>query len=244
MPPVKTRSNFKKHEPYPLSEISRSVIKGLAKRFVHLRAIGHADMGGDMFSQFFAEAINGQDYAKPLGVADVAWNGCCWSVKTVKQDNPHDTKIVRLISGRNAPFYSAGIVNHLKDIQRTGRAVLKIYNQRIDEAREEHDDVRLLVLVRNMATLEFTLFERALTPLSITRYAWRQNARKNLEAYEEDRHCFTWQPHGAQFTIVEQVPLGAHRFRMKKQPAMVSRKAVLDLTKYSDDWIEWVLVPS
>ena len=30
--------------------------------------------------------------------------------------------------------------------------VLEIYNLRIDEAREQHDDVRFLVFVRNMAT--------------------------------------------------------------------------------------------
>jgi len=37
-----------------------------------------------------------------------------------------------------------------------------IYNNRIVQAREEHDDIRLAVLVRKMSTLEFTIFERSM----------------------------------------------------------------------------------
>ena len=118
---------------------------------MRLKAVGHADMTGEQFSRIFADAISGEEYGKPLGVADVAWNGCCWSVKTVNNTKPHESSLpLGLISGRNSVDYSAGISDPRSDLQETGQAVLDIYNQRIDEARDEHDDVRLVVLVRNM----------------------------------------------------------------------------------------------
>ena len=146
------------HEPYPLNEFPTTLIQELGKRIVHLLAVGHADMDGDTFSQMYADSFGAEALGKPLGVADVIWNGCAWSVKTIKQKTPHSTNHIRLISGRNSPNYSAGISAPLEDIEATGRAVLDIYNARIHQARKDHDTVRLLVLIRNMGTLEFTIF--------------------------------------------------------------------------------------
>ena len=198
-------------------------------------------MTGNEWSRIFADTIGGEEYPRPLGVADVAWNGCCWSVKTVKQNSPHRVKRVRLISGRNSPHFSAGISDPRADIQATGHAVLQIYNQRIEEARSEHDDVRLVILVRNMTSQQFTIFERDLSRVEIRNYAWRVNARGNLEAFDGESHAFTWQPHGSQFTIVEPVPERAIRFRIRRQPPIVTMEQILRLTRFESDWVEILL---
>ena len=248
MPPAKIRSGYKKHEPYPLNQFPVSIIEGFAKRIVHLKAVGHADMSGDIFCQMFADTVSGQAYGNPLGVADVAWNGCAWSVKTVKNSHPHRFEVggtenskrkrIRLISGRNSPHYSAGITDPIADVQATGNAVLDIYNSRVDEAREEHDDVRLLVFIRNMVTQEFTVFERTLTPLAVNDYQWSLNNQGNLEGRTDNNHVFTWQPHGSQFTIIEPIPDSATRFRINRQPPMLQMTHVLRLARFEQNWVE------
>ncbi len=244
----RTRSGFQRNEPYPLNEFDFDTINALVKRIVHLLAVGHADMSGDIFSQMFADAISGQASGRPLGVADVAWNGCGWSVKTVKNNYPHKftvgngederPKRIRLISGRNNLNYSFGIESPLADVQAAGNAVVEIYNHRIAQAREEHDDVRLVVLIRNMSTLEFTIFERPMVPLAVNDYQWKINKRGNLEGFCESDHLFTWQPDGSQFTIIEHIPTSATRFRIAKRPPMLQIEHVLRLARYQQDWVE------
>ena len=155
---VITRNGSKKHEPYPLNEFTNTIIESICKRIVHSKAVGKADISGDEFSHFFADSISGQSLDKPVGIADVVWNGCCWSVKTVKQKNPHKVTSIRLISGRNSPAYSSGINDPYTNVKDTGQSVLDIYNQRIDTATSKYKDIRLVVLIRNMEKQEFTLF--------------------------------------------------------------------------------------
>ena len=153
MPQVKTRSGYQKREPYPLNQFPAAVVEEIGKRFVHHMAVSPYDISGDDFSRMFADAIQGKALDKPLGVVDVDWNGCGWSVKTVKHKQPFTKDMVRLISGRNDPNYSADISDPLADIQATGRVVIEIYNSRINEAREQYGDLRLLVLVRDLGRL-------------------------------------------------------------------------------------------
>ena len=244
----KTRSGYQKHEPYPLNQFPQDIIEALAKRIVHLIAVGHADMSGDIFGQMFADTISGQAFGKSLGVADVAWNGCGWSVKTVKDNYPHGftvgpkgkerPKRIRLISGRNNVTYSFGIEAPLANVKTTGDAVVEIYNHRIAKAREEHDDIRLVVLIRNMSTLEFTIFERPMVPLAVNDYQWEINDRGKLEGFCEGKHVFTWQPDGSQFTIKEQIPTSATRFKITKRPPMLQIEHVIRLARYKPDWVK------
>ncbi|MBC6438754.1 MAG: hypothetical protein GDA52_11670 [Rhodobacteraceae bacterium] len=239
MPPIKIRGQNKarKHEPYPLSEFSESVIQVLGKHIVHYLAVGHTDVSGDDFASMFAQAIGGMHYAAPLGIADVAWNGIGWSVKTVKNRAPHSCTSVRLISGRNAPSYSAGISNPFNDIQATGRAVIEIYNARIDQAKDEHDELRMLVFIRDMPTRRFTIYEREISKYPVNNFEWRLNRNKNFEAWEGARHAFTWQPHGSQFTILEPVPSGASRFQITKNVPVLEMQQIINLVRFSPDWI-------
>ena len=235
---VRTRDGTQRHEPYPLSEFTEEVIQSVSRSIVHLKAVGHADLSGEQFSQMFADAISGQSHGQPLGIADVSWNGCCWSIKTVKRNDPHGVARVRLISGRNSPVYSSDISDPFADIQATGQSVLDIYNERINTARQDHSDIRLLVLIRNMASREFTLFERPIIPYAVNNYRWETNTGGNFEGYEGDRHLFTWQPHGSQFTIIEPVPEGATRFRITKEPRLIEAQDILDAVEFTPDWVE------
>lgn len=239
MPDVKTRDGIPKHQPYPLNNFTPAVIQSIAKRVVHLKAVGKADMTGDEFSRIFADSISGMSHTKPLGIADVAWNGCCWSVKTVKSNDPHTQEKVRLISGRNNPNYSAGISDPYADIAKTGATVLQIYNQRIETAKYDHDDLRMVVLIRNMTTLDFTIYERPIERYLPDDYEWKRNDKGNLQGYYHGvKHVFTWQPHGSQFTILDPVPSGATRFRIKNHPDLIEMEHVLRLIRYNPDWVE------
>ncbi len=196
-------------------------------------------MTGDEWSQIFADSISGVSFERPIGIADVAWNGCCWSVKTVKNNNPHKAKTIRLISGRNSPSYSSGINDPFANVQATGQSVLDIYNNRIEKAKSDHKDTRLVALARNMETQEFTIFECPITPIVVNNYQWKVNNRQNLEGYDGARHVFTWQPHGSQFTIIEPIPEGATCFRITRKPKNVLEvKRVLKWVQFGSDWVE------
>ncbi len=228
-------------EPYPLGEIPRETVLLIGKQIVHRLAIGHADITGDDFGGIFARAIEGEHRSSPLGIADVVWNGCAWSVKTVQHSNPFDATALRLISGRNFPDYSLGISDPRKNITDTGRAVLSIWNSRVNEALDQHDDLRVAVLVRNMGAREFVLFEDEAERYIADNYRWEVNKWGNFEGYDivTDTRRFTWQPHGSQFTIQRTVPTAATKFRISPNVPIIAFEHILKLAQYRDDWIEF-----
>ncbi len=235
---TRVRGGFKKREPYPLNQPTESVVSGICQRIVYQLASGRTDLSGDDWSRIFAESIEGINHASPLGLADVSWNGCCWSLKTVKARNPINARTVRLISGRNDPNFSSGISDPYLDISATGASVLSICNQRLAETQIKHSDVRLGVLVRNMSQLEFTYFERPMVIFPVNDYKWEVNRNNNLEGYGKSGHKFTWQPHGGQFTIKESVPDSGIRFRIVQRPRVASLKAVLQSVGFVEDWVQ------
>lgn len=228
--------------PHGLGELSHELAIEIGKRIIHRLAIGHSNITGDDFASIFASAISGDHRASPLGLADVVWDGCAWTVKTVQAKYPFRQKSVRLISGRNNPLYSAGVHDVFEDIQRTGRAVLDVWNARVDESLHHHDDLRIFVFIRSMGTLEFAMFESEAARFIPAEYEWRLNKNRNFEGFdrETDRHCFTWQPHGAQFTVIHTVPASAYKFRIKQNPGIIEEHHVLRLIRYNDNWIEAV----
>lgn len=240
-PKVKLKwKSTRRSGPYPLGEFPDSLAIEIGRRIVHRLAV-HADITGDDFGGIFAAAISGRHRGKPLGIADVEWNGCAWSVKTVQHKKPFEQTRVRLISGRNSPPYSAAIKDPFADIQATGRAVLEIWNARVDEALHSHDDLRILVIIRNMDTLEFTMFEHEASRFIPAEYRWDLNKAQNFEAFDEKKeHRFTWQSHGSQFTIIHHVPRTAYQFRINKRPEMLVEKSVLEMVGFDNSWIERV----
>ena len=225
--------------PYPLGQVPDAVLMGIGRQLVHRLAIGHGDITGDDFGTIFANAIAGEHRARPLGVADVAWNGCAWSVKTVQASRPFEQPLVRLISGRNSPDYSLGIENPHNDPAATGRAVLSIWNARVNEALAQFDDLRIVVMVRNMATREYALFEEEAQRFTPDDYRWEFNRQGNLEGRDrgDGEHRFTWQPHGSQFTILRQVPASTRHFSINRNVPMVMTDTILASIRYNEQWI-------
>lgn len=156
----------------------------------------------------------------------------------MKHGNPFKSKKIRLIAGRNSPVFSSGIKDPFEDIQSTGRSVLAIYNSRLAEARTKHSEVRLCALIRNMDKLEFTFFERSISPIPLNDYRWELNRHENFAAYSGKKHVFTWQPHGSQFTLIEDVPQSATKFRILKRPDVARLDVVLHDVGFTNDWIE------
>ena len=66
-----------------------------------------------------------------------------------------------------------------------------------------------------------------------------ENANGNRVGIDVDTEetCFTWQPHGSQFTIHTRVPQNAVKFRIK-QPPKLDVEETLKQIKYSDEWVE------
>lgn len=206
-------------ELYPLGEFPQKAIYEISRRLVYNFAIGKADISGEDWGNIFASSINGKHLARPLGLADVVFKKQAWSVKSVKNKNPHSCKKIRIISGRNSPDYSYGISEPRKNLEETGKAIINIWNERINIALDKYDYMRTVILIRNINKLEFTLFETETNKFIPGEYEWRENKNGNLEGINKvnKEHKFTWQPSGGQFTIIySYIPASAVRFRMKR----------------------------
>lgn len=225
---------------WALGTFPRKVVVGLGKQLVHRMAIGHADITGDDFGNIFANAVEGTHLSSPLGIADVLLDSNAWSVKTVKAKKPFAQTSVRLISGRNSPDYSLGIENPHTDIQATGKAILAVWNARVNESLGEHDDLRIAVLIRNFETKEFVLFEETATRYAADDFRWEKNKNGNFEGYDKARghHFFTWQPHGSQFTVIRDVPGSATKFIINHNVPLIEPEHVLRLAKFEENWVE------
>jgi len=225
--------------PWPVGAIPDWVLFRIGGELVHRLAIGQGDISGDDFGTIFAKSIGGNHLSSPLGLADVVLEDTAWSVKTVKHRRPRSLSKVRLISGRCSPDYSMGISDPRRDPQKTGKAVLKIWNSRYNVSLEKHDELRIIVLVRNMDARDFVLFEHVASPFSVDDYMWTVNERKNFEGHDmaTENHHFTWQPHGSQLTMVRNIPGSARKFAINREVPRLTRSDVYDKIGYEPDWI-------
>lgn len=224
---------------WPIGAIPDNVILNIGMQLVHSLAVGHNNISGDDFGTIFANATGGDHKASPLGVVDVIANGTAWSVKTVQASDPHATKNVRLISGRNSPDYSSGISNPREDATRTGHAVLDIWNARVDQSLKQHNELRIVVLIRNMIKKRFCLFEQQIAKFPADDFEWEFNRNGNLTGFEKSTklHHFTWQPHGSQFTIIRLVPGSARRFSINREIPPIDPNRILDMIEFDPSWI-------
>ncbi len=110
----------------------------------------------------------------------------------------------------------------------------------MNESLGEHDDLRVVVLIRNFESKEFVIFEEEAHKYSSGDFRWEKNKNNNFMGYEKttNEHRFTWQPHGGQFTIIRHVPGCAIKFKIVKNPPMLEQVQILKQIGYSDDWIE------
>jgi hypothetical protein len=225
-------------ELYPIGQIPSNFIYEMSKHFTYFKAVGKSDISGDDWGDAFAAGIGGTHLERPLGIADVVYENQCWSTKTVKHDNPHTQRKVRVISGRCSPDYSYGITDPHEDVQRTGTAVLNIFNERINIATDSYNPLRAVILIRNFVTFEFALFEHDIYRYVTSEYEWRQNKNGNLEGFDKsaDKHCFTWQPHGSQFTILYDVPSSVRRFTVKVPDVLDFDKTIQQIG-FDESWV-------
>ncbi|MBQ3733357.1 MAG: hypothetical protein II859_05285 [Bacteroidales bacterium] len=239
-PKLRDSKRLLTREPYPINEIPDSIVRLIGKKFVYMLCIGRKDLTGDDWGNVFAEAIGGEHLQSPIGIADVVYDKMAWSMKTVKNSNPHRVEAtVRLISGRCSPDYSYGITDPHEDIEKTGRAVLNIWNERVNIAQDYYNPLRTSVLVRSNDLLSYTLFEEENHRYVANQYRWEENNNGNLIGIDLETGDirFTWQPHGSQFTIHTRVPKNAVKFIIK-QPPILDVEETLRQIHYNDNWAE------
>lgn len=237
-PKLRDRMNSLHRELYPINEIPHSIIRKIGAYFIYLLHIGRKDIGGDDWGDSLAYGIDGHHLNRPIGIADVVKDEMAWSTKTVKIINPFEANSVRLISGRCSPDYSYGITDPHLDVEATGKAILGIWNERINIAQDSYKAVRTTVLVRSYDLLKYSVFEVENHRFPTNNYRWEVNKNGNLVGYDiiTQRHCFTWQPHGSQFTIHEDVPPSATKFEIK-HPPIISHNEVLKTINFDDSWV-------
>ena len=238
-PRLRDGSRLITNEPFPLNDFPEELIYSLGGYFVYLIYIGRKDFTGTDWGDALANAVGGKHLDSPVGIADVVLGKMAWSAKTVKNDHPFTARNIRLISGRCSPDYSYGIEDPHKNIQKTGEAVLNIWNERVNIACDHYNPVRTSVLLRSSDLLSFRIFEEENQRFRTNDYVWKVNPNGNLIGVNKEtgRSCFTWQPHGSQLTIHTHVPESAIRFRIRKPP-IISRKDILERLEFNPSWIE------
>lgn len=231
----------KRYELYPINKTTNKIIYEIAKWIVYHFAVGKHDINGDDWGDIFSKAILGDHLARPVGLADVVLDGMAWSMKSVKNNDPFNCNRVRVISGRCSPDYSYGITDPHSDIQATGRAVLGIWNERVNIALDQFNPLRSCILIRNPNTLEFALHEHELHRFNTNEFRWKKNRNGNLQGYtiSDNKHKFTWQPHGSQFTIIYDIEKDSSLFRIQRPPVLDFNQTLTQIG-FTNDWVTFI----
>lgn len=236
----KLRTVNKSVSAFPLNQFPKEFPFLLGKELIYLLASkGKPELEGSEWENIFANCIGA--YWKPsnVGLDDVVLGNTAWGAKTVKSSNPSTQKKVRLISGRNSPVYSYGeTIDTSSDPNTIGKLVLDIWNERVSAIREKFKHLRTVVLIKSNDLQEVVVFEFETIRYDNELYSWSWNKNNNLEGIDlkTGEHRFTWQPHGSQFTIIEEVP--SHSIVIKiKQPETLNKEQVLKALGFDNSWI-------
>ena len=232
--------------PYPINQFPRSFINTFGEEIVYMLATkSPMSIEGEEWEQVFAKCVGATWKPSNVGLDDVALGNCCWSAKTVKSGRRHieEQTEVRLISGRCSPVFSYGTdgVSSENDPEEVGRMVLGIWNERVSSIKEEYKFTRTVVLVKGSEHDEFLVFETNTIRYDPELYVFSWNNNGNLEGHEKAtlKHRFTWQPHGSQLTIIEDIPPERLHLKVKK-PGKLAKDKVLDAVGYQYYWITLV----
>lgn len=226
--------------PYPLNKFPKQFGFNLGREIVYLLATkGEPSLEGEEWEKIFADCVGAKWKPSNVGLDDVVLGSCAWSAKTVKAVVPSNQKSVRLISGRNSPIYSFGeSFNKDSDPNRLGRRILDIWNERVSSIRKLYKHARTVVLIKSTDLSEVVAFEFNTVRYDADLYRWEWNKNKNIEGFEKNYnvHRFTWQPHGSQFTIIENIPEESLIVKVKI-PAKLNKAAILKNIGFTDSWI-------
>jgi hypothetical protein len=144
-----------------------------------------------------------------------------------------------LISGRNSPVYSFGeTIDVHHDPNAVGLSVLEIWNERVSAIREKFQNLRTVVLVKSSDLMEVVVFEFDTIRYDPELFAWEWNKNDNLRGIEKStsEHRFIWQPHGSQFTIIEEIPEKSLLIKIKK-PDTLNKEDILKALGFNKSWI-------
>lgn len=225
--------------PYPLNQFPSDFGHRIGREIVYLLATKPIpSLEGSEWEQIFASAIGANWKPSNVGLDDIVLDGCAWGAKSVKHSNPHKASKIRLISGRNSPAYSFDKTDLSVDPQITGNDVLNIWNARVEDLRAKFSHLRTVVLIKSDDLTKLAVFEFETIRYPIDQYKWSRNSRGNLEGRNKntETHCFTWQPHGSQFTIIESVPTNCLLITVTA-PQKLDKDAVLKALNFQNDWI-------
>lgn len=238
-PRLRTVEKYK--PPYPLNKFPKNFPFNLGRELVYMLASrGTPRLEGQDWEEIFARLVGAQWKPSNVGLDDIVLQQTAWGAKTVKNKRPSKVAKIRLISGRNSPVYSFGDreISHT-DPSDLGEKILSIWNERVAGIRKLYKHVRTVVLIKSDDLLEAAVFEFETILYGVDGFWWQWNERNNLEGFSKDvnQHIFTWQPHGSQFTIIEDVPKDRLAIRIKKPP-QVDRNEFLKAIKFDESWVE------
>ena len=236
----KLRTVEKARAPFPLNEFPKDFPLVLGREIVYLLASkGKPTLEGKDWESIFVTCIGAEWHPSNVGLDDVILGNTAWGAKTVKSPHPSKTKKVRLISGRNSPVYSFGeTVDVHANPEHVGISVVEIWNERVSAVRERFQNLRTVVLVKSNDLTEVLVFEFDTIRYDPGLYMWMWNKNDNLIGVEKStgKHRFTWQPHGSQFTIIEEVPNSSLIIKIK-QPKTLDKDEVLKTLGFDHSWI-------
>lgn len=236
----KLRSVNKSISAFPLNVFPKDFPFLLGRELVYLLASkGKPETEGTEWESIFADCIGADWKPSNIGLDDVVKGNTAWGAKTVKSTKPSSQKKVRLISGRNSIVYSYGErIDTNADPSLIGKLVLGIWNERISAIREKFKHLRTVVLIKSRDLSEVVVFEFDTIRYDHDLYLWEWNNNKNLTGKDKQtgEHRFTWQPHGSQFTIIEQVPDKRLVLRIR-QPERLDKEKILDTLGFDESWI-------
>lgn len=236
----KLRTVNKSIPAFPLNKFPNDFPFLLGKELIYLLASkGKPELEGSDWENIFANCIGAEWKPSNVGLDDVVLGNTAWGAKTVKAKKPSEQKKVRLISGRNSPTYSFGErIDTNANPNTIGELVLDIWNERVSAIREKFKHVRTVVLMKSNDLSEVAVFEFDTVRYDTELYKWEWNKNNNLIGIEKrtNEHKFTWQPHGSQFTIIEEVAEKSLIIRIK-QPEMLDKEQVLQALGFDKSWI-------
>ena len=238
--PPRLRTVDKSLPPFALNHFPKDFPFILGKEIVYLLASkGIPILEGPEWEAIFATCIGADWKPSNVGLDDVIFGNTAWGAKTVKSTKPSSQAKVRLISGRNSPVYSFGdTIDTNANPDLVGISVLDIWNERVSAVREKFQNLRTVVLIKSNDLTEVVVFEFDTIRYDPELFAWTWNKNGNLVGIEKSlrEHRFTWQPHGSQFTILEDVPEKSLIIKIKK-PATLDKEEVLSTLGFDSSWI-------
>lgn len=237
----KIRAVSKYPPPWPLNEFPAKFANSIGREIIAHLAVDHTgDIKGETWEQMFAVSLGANWKPSNVGLDDIVLGDCAWGAKTLKNNNPFEAPVIRLISGRNSPDFSYS--QRPTDPALLGEMALGIWNQRLTALQKNYRHTRSVILIKpdtiEKEWLDFAIYEFDMEQFNPKEYEWRSNTKNNLEGYSlaTKEHCFTWQPHGSQFTVLHKIHGNRLKLQVKK-PEQVKTDVILRTVKFDDSWV-------